>query len=376
MTIEYRRDPNGVPVVRPCVAQLPHYQVSTSPESVAKSFGVERIIYLASNENPFGCSPSVTRAVATLSGREHRYPDSSGQHLKTSVAQTNVVTAQQVFLGNGSNEILESVARAYLEVGDNIVISDHSFAMYPIFATCAGADVISVPMSHWTVDLRAMLNAITEQTKIVYFANANNPTGTMLPLSEIVDFLNRVPKYVVVVVDEAYIEFADNEFKSAVSLIEQNRNLLVSRTFSKAYGLAGFRVGYGLANEGLVAQLERIQQPFNVNAVAQIAAVAALSDTQFLQDIIERNRENRTLMAQTLSQLGLTVMPSQANFITVELPETALQCYEYLLSQGIIVRPLTGYQMNNWLRISIGTEAENALLLSAMQAFIEAQHAK
>ena len=367
-------DANGVPFPRQSVLQLPAYAISASPSDVATSYGVKEITYLASNENPYGCSLNVREALGEIGLVGHRYPDSDGRSLKAVIADRNSLVSTQVFLGNGSNEILESVARAYLEAGDEVVVSEHSFAMYPIFAKSVGAEVTFVPMLDWFVDLKSIAGAVTSRTKIVYLANANNPTGTMLPVCNIADFLQQLPRNVVVVVDEAYIEFAGEGYGSAIELIHDFPNLLISRTFSKAYGLAGFRIGYGVANEHLVANLEKIQQPFNVNSVAQIAAEAALIDYPFLEAVVEKNRHYRDFLSEGLRELGLVVLPSQANFITFHVPDMAVECYEYLLSCGIIIRPLIGYQMKSWLRVSIGTPVENDQFLVAIRVFFEARN--
>ncbi len=354
--------------------QLPSYATSASAEEIAKTYGVEKITFLASNENPYGSSPQVQQVFKGLADLGHRYPDSSGRGLKNAIASHHVIEPDQVFLGNGSNEILEAVARVYLDAGDEIIVSEHSFAMYPIFAKSAGADVKFVPMKNWHVDVNALASAVSQRTKVIYLANANNPTGTMLPLHDIVEFLSSLPSRIVVVIDEAYIEFADENFTSAIELTSTFPNLLISRTFSKAYGLAGFRVGYGISNNYLVSHLEKIQQPFNVNSVAQRAAQVAIADQVFLQNVVSKNKAFRDLIKTELIALGCEVLPSQANFVTFCLPNEAKQCYEFLLSRGLIIRPLDGYQMKDWLRVSVGTAEENEQFISLMREFREANH--
>jgi histidinol-phosphate aminotransferase len=242
--------------------------------------------------------------------------------------------------------------------------------MYPIFGLSLGSQVKMVSMNSWCVDLDAMLSAVTEKTKVIYVANANNPTGTMLPFGELRSFLERVPAQTVVVIDEAYIEFADDHHQSMVSLVTEFSNLVVSRTFSKAYGLAGLRVGYGLANVELISLLEKMRQPFNVNAIALSAAAAAYKDQGFLNKVVKHNLIERAKIESTLDHLGLKYLPSQTNFLAIELPDCAAFCIEFLQSKGVIVRSLKSYQMQNWFRLSVGLEQENRLFITKLKEFL------
>ncbi|MEJ2042801.1 MAG: histidinol-phosphate transaminase [Reinekea sp.] len=345
------------------IRALPNYSVSKTIEEVCDEYGLTEAVYLASNENPLGCSRAVTDVVRNAADL-HRYPDGDGRHLKAALAAHLNRHCDHIFLGNGSNEVLECAAKAFVADQDEVLISAHSFAMYPILGRLFGGKVVEVPMNHWRVDLDAMADAVSSKTKLIYLSNINNPTGVALNRPEFQSFMTQVPDTALVVVDEAYIEFSQPN-QSFLADVDNWPNLLISRTFSKAYGLAGFRVGYGLASKAIVAILEKVRQPFNINALALKAAVAAVQDQTFIQRTVQHTQLQRQALVPFLEQNNFQVLPSEANFICYKPGAEAGEHYHFLLSQGVIVRPLKSYGMHEWLRVSIGTESEN-------QAFVDA----
>jgi histidinol-phosphate aminotransferase len=347
------------------------YQAGKPIAEVAREFGLNEanIIKLASNENPFGVPESAKQAMAAAVAELGRYPDANGFDLKGALSKRYDVPADWITLGNGSNDILEIAAHALVERGQSIVYSQYSFAIYALAAQGVGAQHIVTPAKAYGHDLAAMLAAIRDDTRLVFIANPNNPTGTFIPAAEIEEFLAKVPSHVVVVLDEAYNEFLapQDQFESA-EWVKKYPNLLVSRTFSKAYGLAGLRVGFAIAQPALTDLLNRVRQPFNVNSLAQAAAIAALNDKDFLQKGAENNAAGYQQYVAAFDKLGLEYVPSFGNFVLVKVGDDAgagARVNLSLLKQGVIVRPVGGYGLPEWLRVSIGLPEEN-------EAFIEA----
>jgi histidinol-phosphate aminotransferase len=347
------------------------YQAGKPIAEVAREFGLNEanIIKLASNENPFGVPESAKQAMAAAVAELGRYPDANGFDLKGALSKRYDVPADWITLGNGSNDILEIAAHALVERGQSIVYSQYSFAIYALAAQGVGAQHIVTPAKAYGHDLAAMLAAIRDDTRLVFIANPNNPTGTFIPAAEIEDFLAKVPSHVVVVLDEAYNEFLapQDQFESA-EWVKKYPNLLVSRTFSKAYGLAGLRVGFAITQPALTDLLNRVRQPFNVNSLAQAAAIAALNDKDFLQKGAENNTAGYQQYVAAFDKLGLEYVPSFGNFVLVKVGDDAgagARVNLSLLKQGVIVRPVGGYGLPEWLRVSIGLPEEN-------EAFIEA----
>ncbi|MNE12699.1 Histidinol-phosphate aminotransferase 2 [compost metagenome] len=296
-----------------------------------------------------------------------RYPDGNGFALKQRLAEQCDVEMNQVTLGNGSNDILELVARAYLAPGLNAVFSEHAFAVYPIVTQAVGAQAKVVPAKAWGHDLSAMLAAIDSETRVVFIANPNNPTGTWFSAEALDEFLQDVPAHVLVVLDEAYIEYAEGgDLPDGLDYLAAYPNLLVSRTFSKAYGLAALRVGYGLSSEVVADVLNRVRQPFNVNSLALAAACAALDDTEYLAESRRLNEAGMQQLQAGLRTLGLGWIESKGNFIAVDLAREAAPVFQGLLREGVIVRPVANYGMPNHLRVTIGLPAENARFLEAL----------
>ncbi|AXS81507.1 histidinol-phosphate transaminase [Dechloromonas sp. HYN0024] len=326
---------------------------------------VENILKLASNENPLGMSPKAKKAVEAAIGGIERYPDQFD--LIAKVAERCGVVPGQVVLGNGSNDVLDLIARVFLAPGRSAVFAQHAFAVYPLATLSTGAELISTPAKNYGHDLDAMRAAIRPDTRIVWIANPNNPTGNFLPYPEVRAFLEAVPKEVVVVLDEAYNEYiAPDERVDTAAWIKEFPNLVVCRTFSKIYGLAGLRVGYALASAEVADLMNRVRQPFNVNNLALAAAVAALDDDEFLQASYELNRRGMVQIVAGLQRLGLEFIPSHGNFVTFRAIDGA-GVNQRLLKQGVIVRPIGGYGLPEWLRVTIGSEAENARFLEALQ---------
>ena len=325
------------------------------------------IIKVASNENPFGPSPLAISAMQKAIGGVNLYPDGNAFYLKQKLANKLGVEPANLVLGNGSNEIIEFVAHALLTPGSEIVVSQYCFAIYPIVAKMFGAGVITVPAKHHGHDLPAMLQAITPKTRIVFVANPNNPTGTLAPREEVIHFVNQVPDDVLLVMDEAYIEFLDDAL-DLISLIRlgARKNLILMRTFSKIYGLAGLRVGYGIAAPELVSALEKIRQPFNVNLLSQVAALAALDDEEHVHKTRQNNFGGLGFFAQAFRTLKLEYVPSSANFILVRVGE-GQKVFEAMQKLGVITRPMGGYLLPEYIRISIGTRQENERCLEALK---------
>ena len=356
-------------LAQPGVQQLSPYVPGKPVDELARELGINpnTIIKLASNENPLGASPKVLEAISAQLAELTRYPDGNGFALKTLLAQQCAVQADQVTLGNGSNDVLELVARAYLAPGLNAVFSEHAFAVYPIVTQAVGAQAHVVPANAWGHDLPAMLAAIDAQTRVVFLANPNNPTGTWFDADALNEFLQDVPERVLVVLDEAYIEYAaGGELPDGLAFLSAYPNLLVSRTFSKAYGLAALRVGYSLSTAVVADVLNRVRQPFNVNSLALAAACAALQDTEYLAQSRALNEAGMQQLQDGFSALGLSWIPSKGNFIALDLGQIAAPVYQGLLREGVIVRPVANYGMPNHLRITVGLPAENARLLEAL----------
>jgi histidinol-phosphate aminotransferase len=355
------------------VRAIAPYQSGKPIAEVAREFGLDeaKIVKLASNENPLGMPDSARRAMQDAVSDIARYPDANGFALKAAITAKYNVPQDWITLGNGSNDILELAAHALVQPGQAVVYAQYSFAVYPLATQAVGGRAIVVPARDYGHDLVAMAKAITADTKLVFIANPNNPTGTFIPAAEIEAFLKVVPPQVVVVLDEAYNEFLAPELQyESTAWVKKYPNLLVSRTLSKAYGLAGLRVGFGIAQPGLTDLLNRIRQPFNVNSLAQAAAVAALNDHAFLQKSAQLNAAGYRQLTEAFDALKLEYVPSFGNFVLVRVghEDTAGAAVNLaLLKQGVIVRPVGNYGLPQWLRISIGLPEENAALIEALK---------
>ena len=355
------------------VRAIAPYQAGKPIAEVAREFGLDEanIVKLASNENPFGVPESSKLAMAAAVADLGRYPDANGFDLKAALSKRYEVPADWITLGNGSNDILEIAAHAFVQKGQAVLYAQYSFAVYALATQGVGARAIVVPANDYGHDLDAMAAAIDADTRLIFIANPNNPTGTFIAAAQIEAFLDQVPAHIVVVLDEAYNEFLAHElqFESA-RWVQKYPNLLVSRTFSKAYGLAGLRVGFAIAQPVLTDLMNRIRQPFNVNSLAQAAAIAALNDKPFLAQGAQNNAAGYRQMVAAFDQLGLQYVPSYGNFVLVKVGDddgAGARVNLALLKQGVIVRPVGNYGLPQWLRISIGLPQENATFIAALQ---------
>ena len=357
----------------PNLKNLPVYQPGRPIEEVARELALPAadIIKVASNENPFGPSPLAVAAMQKAVSGVNLYPDGNAFYLKQKLASKLGVEPANLVLGNGSNEIIEFVGHALLERSGtataDVVVSQFCFAVYPIVTKLFGANLITVPAKNYGHDLPAMLKAITPNTRIVFVANPNNPTGTLAPREEVIKFVNDVPDNVLLVMDEAYVEFLDDPL-DLVSLVRlgARKNLILMRTFSKIYGLAGLRIGYGIGNPEFISALEKIRQPFNINLLAQTAALAALDDNEHVRKTRQNNFAGLEFFTRAFRDLKLEFVPSFANFILVRVVE-GQRIFEAMQKQGVIVRPMGGYQLPEWIRISIGTPKENERCLGVLK---------
>ena len=347
------------------------YQPGKPISELERELGITGIVKLASNENPLGASPKAVAAARAALDEIGLYPDGNGFALKDALSQRYGLVQNHIVLGNGSNDLLELSARAFLTVGDKVVYSDHAFAVYALATQAVGASGISVAAKNFGHDLEAMSAAAVKQgAKMIFIANPNNPTGTFLPGDILHAFLRALPANILVVLDEAYNEYLPEECRyDSVAWLKEFPNLIISRTFSKAYGLASLRVGYALGNPQVIDMLNRVRQPFNVNSVAQAAAVAALHDTDFVQQTFALNLRGMAQITGELSKLGLEYIPSFGNFVSFRIAD-AMAVYRRLLELGVIVRPIANYDMPGWLRVSIGLETENDKFLSALKRIL------
>jgi histidinol-phosphate aminotransferase len=349
------------------VQQLIPYKAGKPIEELERELGLTQIIKLASNENPLGPGKKALAAIQDSLSTLTLYPDGSGFSLKKVLAEKYAVNENQITLGNGSNELLELVARAFLTPEFEAVFSQHAFAVYPIVTQAIGAKSVVVPALNYGHDLEAMLKAVTEKTRLVFIANPNNPTGTLLSQSSLESFIGALPDTCICVLDEAYFEFVNRlETVNSIDWLKKFPNLLITRTFSKAYGLAGLRIGYGFSSPEMADILNRVRQPFNNNTLALVAAEAALSDDEHLQKTIAVNEQGMQQLTAGFKQLGLEWIPSAGNFVLVDLKQAGQPVYEALLRKGVIVRPVGNYELPNHLRISIGTAVENQQFLGAL----------
>lgn len=349
------------------VQTLSPYQAGKPIEELERELGISYIIKLASNENPFGFPESAKQAIITQLNDLTRYPDANGFELKATIAKKFGVKAAQITLGNGSNDLLELFAHTFAAEGDEIIYSQYAFIVYLLVTKAINATARKIPAKNWGHDLDGFLAAINEKTKLIFIANPNNPTGNFLTHNEIDAFLAKVPENVLVVLDEAYTEFTEADKRvDSFGLLQKYPNLIISRSLSKAYGLAGLRIGYAVSNPEIADLLNRVRQPFNCNSLALAAAQAVLNDDEFVKKVAENNRLEMARFEAFCTANGLEFIPSKGNFITIDFKRPAQPIYEDLLKEGVIVRPIAGYGMPNHLRISIGLPEENDRFFAAL----------
>lgn len=359
---------------RNVTARLARYEPGRPLEEVARAFGFKdasTLIKLASNENLLGPSPRAIEAMHASAGKMHLYPDGDCHDLRMALAAQLDVDPRALLFGAGSNEIIELLGHVFLEPGSNIVMADQAFVIYRLVAAAFEADVVAVPMRDHTHDLLAMRKAITPETRLVFVANPNNPSGTMVPPADLYSFLDSLPDHVLAVLDEAYIELLKPDRRpELISRVRRGDNLILLRTFSKAQGLAGLRIGYGIASPERIGWLEKFRQPFNVSAMAQEAACAALSDEEHLIRTQEMVREGLDFFESGFHELGLEWVPSVANFILVKTGQ-GRKVFEALQRKGIIVRPVDGYGLPEYIRVTVGTREQNAACLAALKQVLQ-----
>ena len=360
------------------VRGLRPYEPGKPLSELEREYGIRDAVKLASNENPLGPSPMALAAALAAVPHMARYPDGAGFELRQALAKHHGVDPVSVTLGNGSNDVLDMVARVFLGPGRNAVFSRHAFAVYPIATQAVGAEARiapALPPDHamaYGHDLEALAGMVNDQTRVVFVANPNNPTGTWIGAGDLEGFIKALPRHTIVVVDEAYFEYVQEpDFPDASRWLERYPRLIVTRTFSKVHGLAGLRVGYGLSHPEVADLLNRVRSPFNVNGPAQAAALAALQDGEHLRRSVRMNNQGMQQLRSALAEMGLPVLPSVGNFLCVDVGRPGAEVYERLLRRGVIVRPVGGYELPNFLRVTVGSEKENQRFLTALEQALQ-----
>ncbi len=358
-------------LANPQLRDLAVYEPGKPIEETASELGVhpDAIIKLASNENPLGPSPKAIDAMRAALENAQLYPDGGSFYLREALAARLGFTPENIILGNGSNEVIEFLGHAFLHRGDDVITSQYGFIAYKLVATLFGARTIETPSPDYQQDLEAMLDAITPKTRVIFIANPNNPTGALIFQNKIDKFMSRLPENIIVVFDEAYFEFLDNP-PDALQYVREDRNVVVLRTFSKIHGLAGLRIGYGVARSGLIAVLDKTRQPFNVNSIAHAGALAALKDEAHQRETKRVVDEGRAYLQEQFAAMKLHFVPGAANFIMVNVGDGAA-VFQKLLAKKIIVRPLKGYQLPEWVRISVGTMEQNKQCIAALKEILK-----
>ena len=356
------------------IMHLPVYQPGKPIDEVKRELGLTEVIKLASNENPFGCSPKAKEAIIAHVDKANMYPDGASVELKAALAALHGVTPDQIVFGAGSDEVILMIARAYLSPGDETIMADRTFPQYRHNAEIEGATVVEVPLKDGTHDLEAMLAAITDKTKVVWVCNPNNPTSTIVTKDEVESFLARVPSSVMVVLDEAYVEYVvDERFPNGLELVKRYPNVITLRTFSKAYGLASLRIGYGIGRPELIKSINQVREPFNTTGFAQVAALAAVQDQAFIARCREANAAGIVYLREHFDRLGLKSFPAHGNFVLVDCARDAKTVYEELLKKGVIVRGghTASIGFPTMIRVTVGSEAENRTFIEALTAVLQ-----
>ena len=327
---------------------------------------------MASNENPLGPSPMAIQAILDHVQKIHRYPDGSGFYLKSRLSSALHLPQEQIIIGNGSNELIELIVRTFLIPGEQVIQAFPTFLVYEKIVAGAGGKMVSVPLKQFKLDLQAIADAVTSETKIIFLNNPNNPTGSALSEQEMAGFLSVVPQDVVVVLDEAYIDFvSDPSVARGLDLLSHHALFVVLRTFSKLYGLAGLRIGYGFGSEKVIDYMNRVRQPFNVNTLAQAAATAALDDTEFVSRTLKTVREGLAYLYDELDRLGLEYLPTQTNFFLIKAPFGGRKTYELMLKEGVIVRAMDAYGLGDYIRINVGLPQENERFVTTLREMLK-----
>lgn len=359
-----------VELIPPHIAAIRPYVAGKPIEEVERELGIQAV-KLASNENPLGPSPKAMEAMKRFLTQANRYPDAAGYYLREKLAERHNLLMDQIVLGAGTTELILLTAQILLTPGDEALTSQHTFVMFPLSVQAAGGKLVEVPMKNYTYDLEAIAARVSSHTKLIYIANPNNPTGTMVTASAIDRLLDSLPQTILLLLDEAYADYVTrDDYSHALDYVRQQPNVLVLRTFSKVHGLAGLRIGYGMGHPELIAAINKVRSPFNVASLAQVAALAALEDTEHLHRSLDVTRHGMELFAQELPKLGLKFIPSFANFIFLETGRDAKADFQALLKMGVIVRPLGFMGMPHAMRVSVGTEEQNHCFLDAFKKIL------
>lgn len=352
---------------RPGIEFILPYQGGKPIEEVERELGITDIIKLASNENPLGPAPSAVEAIKAAAGKVNLYPDGNSYYLKNDLAKHLNVKPENLILGNGSNEVLTVIGDTFVSPGDEVIYSEQAFVVYMLVANVCGAKSVTPPLKDYTHDLEAMADCITDKTKVIFIANPNNPTGTMVNAEQVETFMRRVPDDILVAFDEAYYEYVErDDYPQTLKYIHDGRNVIVLRTFSKIYGLAGLRIGYGISNENVVEVMNKVRQPFNANLIAQTAAQASLQDAEHVEKSRRINSAGKAYLYDKLEEFGIDYVPSEANFILIHLNRSGQEVTDELLKLGVIVRPTTGYKFPNSIRVTVGTPEQNQRFIGAL----------
>jgi histidinol-phosphate aminotransferase len=354
------------------VQGLPVYQPGKTLAEVKEEYGIHDVIKLASNENPFGCSPKVWEALGEMKGEFHLYPEGNAPKLREKLAEYLETDPRRIIFGNGSDELIQMIGRTYLEPGTESVMADLTFPRYETAVRIEGARPVKVPLKDGVHDLEAMLEAVTDRTRVIWICNPNNPTGTIVTRQELSWFLDQLPDHVLVVLDEAYYEYVtDQDYPDSLSLLDYNPQIIVLRTFSKIFGLAAFRAGYGIAHPDVVRELNRVREPFNLNRLAQAAALAALEDEAFIFYCRNQNRLGIKQITEKLDEWNLHYYPAHGNFILMDITMPADEAFQGLLRQGVIVRSGEALGFPTYIRVTVGNKEQNDRFLKALEQLLE-----
>lgn len=352
----------------PFVGDLIPYVPGKPVEELERELGISGAVKIASNENPLGPSPLAEQAVKEATHTLNRYPDGDAYYLKEKLSSKLGVKAETIIFGNGSNDVIDIAARTFMQPGDEAIFGEYAFIVYPIVTQAVGAKSVISPMPDYKHDLRDMHSRITEKTRIIFIANPNNPTGTAVKRDEFDWFIENVPEDILILVDEAYFEYVDDiNYPDSLKYHNMGKSIITVRTFSKIYGLAGLRLGYGIAHEDIISNMQRVRHPFNSNSLSQIGAIAALDDTNHLERTKTINSDGLKYVTNELDKLGVVFVPSYTNFVLIDLKDNPMSVYNELLKEGVIVRPVMGYGLKTHLRVTIGTQEENEKFVNGIR---------
>jgi histidinol-phosphate aminotransferase len=352
------------------IERLIPYPPGKPIEELEREMGITGSIKLASNENPIGPSPMAVKAIMDNLHRLNRYPDGSSYYLKEKLSKIFNLPMERILIGNGSKRLIELAIRTFITPGEEVIQAIPTFLVYEKVVNGAGAELVSVDLKNFRIDLDAVKRAITPKTKLIFINNPNNPTGTGLSKKEIGDFLESVPRDIVIVIDEAYIEFSSDKVAKGTEFLDKRDRLIILRTFSKLYGLAGLRVGYGFSSAEIVDYINRVRQPFNANLLAQVAAVAALDDTVFVQKTLTLVKEGLKYLYKCLDEMGILYVPTETNFFLIKVPSGAKNIYQLMLKEGVIIRSMESYGLKDYIRINVGLPEENERFIRTLKKVI------